>query len=92
MPKITDIHECTRYSEDLGAEVSYKVEYTYYPANLAPQTFGEPPLEQDEPSYVEIHSVIMWLDDDDNQTISYNPSEEWVEEMADEIIDKIESN
>jgi hypothetical protein len=90
MPKTIDIHECTRYSEDLGAEVSYSVTYTYYPANLAPQTYGEPPLEPDEPSKVEIHSVLMWLDDDDNQTISYNPSDAWIDEMADEIKEKLE--
>jgi hypothetical protein len=32
----------------------------------------------------------MWLDDDDNQTISYNPSDAWIDEMADEIKEKLE--
>ena len=85
-----DTYICVRQSEDLGADVTFRVTYTYYPANLAPRTSGEPPPEPDEPSFVEIHSVIMHIDEDDLQTISYNPSDDWIEEMADEIKDKLE--
>ena len=87
---IMDTYTCVRQSEDLGADVTFNVTYSYYPANLAPRTSGEPPLEPDEPSFVEIHSVIMHIDEDDLQTISYNPSDDWVEEMADEIKDNLE--
>ena len=85
-----DIYTCVKQSEDLGAEVTFNVEYSYHPANLAPKTSGESPLEPDEPSFVDIHSVIMHIDEDDLQTISYNPSDSWIEEMADEIKDKLE--